>query len=422
MDFVKKYETRQKAKIYVVALLLVCALFVFTACNTQAVVNDDGTVTEPTNIIAKFLNILNENIGNLGWTVVVFTIILKTALSPLDFWQKNVMRKNAKAMERMKPKLEKLQKQYGNNKEMMQQKQMQLYKEEKYSMLGACLPTILTLVIFVLVFSGFNKMVNFQNANEYAQLANVYEQAVADDYTNAYNAKLTELGNAAFDAAKDNGANDSYAEEQRQAALTNADNIAKAVEAGLIAKQSDAVVAKGQQAVVDVYEPNSWLWVHNVFISDAWKESVPTYETFAGSGLGKLNVGGVLKEDYERVMGGLLGTGGWGKNGKWNGLLILPILSVVLSFVTQKLTQSQNVQPPVDPNNPSANAMGANMKVMQYTMPIIFGVFALLYSASFTIYIFTSSLYSVIFQVAFNLIAKVLDKKEEDDRMSSTFK
>ena len=41
---------------------------------------------ELTNFIGKFIYIMYNAIGNFGWTVVVFTIILKVILSPLDFW------------------------------------------------------------------------------------------------------------------------------------------------------------------------------------------------------------------------------------------------------------------------------------------------------------------------------------------------
>jgi YidC/Oxa1 family membrane protein insertase len=414
---------RKKLKIYAVALLIILSLFVFAACNNQAQVNADGTVTEPDNPIAKFLDILNKSIGNFGWTVVVFTVILKTALLPLDFWQKNVMRKNAKAMERMKPKLEKLQKQYGHNREEFSRRQLLLYKEEKYSMLGACLPTILTMAIFILIFTGFNKMVNFQNANRYAELKTVYDAEVKPEYDAAYQAKLDEIGDTAYNAAKDAGATDEYAEGMRQEAIAASDNIIIAQQAGRAAADKPEVVARGQAAVAAAYEPEGWLWIKNVFIADAWNESIPKYETFSGTGMGKLGVQGVVREDYEKVMGGLIGTSGWAKNGKWNGWLLLPLLSIALSFLTQKLTQGQQPEMPVDPANPAAGgAMNANMKMMQYLMPVIFGVFAVLYSSAFTIYLFTSSLYSVLFQLVYNAVAKVLDKKEEERRLATTFK
>ena len=98
------------------------------------------------------IDALNKGIGNYGVAVICFTLILKLAMSPFDVWQKVVMTKNNRAMERMKPQLEKLQQQYAGNKELYSQKQMELYRKEKYSMLGSCLPSIISLVIFFMVF------------------------------------------------------------------------------------------------------------------------------------------------------------------------------------------------------------------------------------------------------------------------------
>ena len=54
------------------------------------------------NVIAKLLDLLYQNIGNFGWTVVVFTILLKLILSPLDVWQRLSSRKQQKKMEALK--------------------------------------------------------------------------------------------------------------------------------------------------------------------------------------------------------------------------------------------------------------------------------------------------------------------------------
>ena len=51
------------------------------------------------NVIAKLLDLLYQNIGNFGWTVVVFTILLKLILSPLDVWQRLSSRKQQKKMD-----------------------------------------------------------------------------------------------------------------------------------------------------------------------------------------------------------------------------------------------------------------------------------------------------------------------------------
>ena len=50
---------------------------------------------------------------------------------------------------------------------------------------------------------------------------------------------------------------------------------------------------------------------------------------------------------------------------------------------------------------------------MQYVMPLMIGVFAIFYSGAFALYMFTSSLCAILFQLTFNLIAKIVDKKRD---------
>ena len=52
---------------------------------------------EMTNLIGKFLLVLYNAIGDFGWTVVVFTLLLKTVVLPLDIWQKFYMSKKHQA-------------------------------------------------------------------------------------------------------------------------------------------------------------------------------------------------------------------------------------------------------------------------------------------------------------------------------------
>ena len=88
--------------------------------------------------------------------VVLFTVLLKLITLPFDFLSRFSMRKNNIKMEAMRPELEKLQRQYADNKDLYNQKMMALYKKNGYSMFGACLPTIFTIVIFFIAIAGFN--------------------------------------------------------------------------------------------------------------------------------------------------------------------------------------------------------------------------------------------------------------------------
>ena len=104
------------------------------------------------NVISWFIGL----VADVGVGIMLFTLALKLITLPLDIISRASMKKNALKMEMMRDDLEKLQKQYANNKQLYQQKMMALYKKNGYSAFSACLPTIVTLVFFFIVIGAFN--------------------------------------------------------------------------------------------------------------------------------------------------------------------------------------------------------------------------------------------------------------------------
>ena len=103
------FEKRRKLQIYLLATLILVCCVMLVACNGDIYTDVQGNISEPSHFMAKLMLKINEGIGggtaSFGWTVIVFTIVLRLILSPLDIWQKVIARKNSKAMERMKPQL-----------------------------------------------------------------------------------------------------------------------------------------------------------------------------------------------------------------------------------------------------------------------------------------------------------------------------
>ena len=401
------YPQRRKIQTYLIAAMLAILCLILVACNSDNSYSVAGeTVSEPTHFMAKFMIVINNALGggaaSFGWTVVLFTVILRLILSPFDIWQKLIARKNSKAMERMKPQLEVIQSRYADDKQRLQQEQMALYKKEKYSTMGMCLPTIITFVVFFVVFAGFRQMVGYQFAKDYKECVNTYNASISEQIEqNKDAAFIVDNGDGKFDI----------------------DDVAKTEEGAAFYKQAKE---KAQQAVYDVYYSSdqvkirSWLWIKNIFVSDNWAEAVPDFATVTGQkGMATSKLTGITIDEYNDVMGKLLGTGGYGKNGKWNGLLILPVLSIALSLLSTKLLSNANGQPPAPAATgkgeeaDKAKAQQQSMKMMQYVMPLMIGVFAIFYSGAFALYMFTSSLCAILFQLTFNLIAKIVDKKRD---------
>lgn len=102
------------------------------------------------------LNSIYQVVHSYGWTVVLFTLLFKLVLTPLDFKSRKSMRR----MEKINPQLEALKKKYGNDKEKLAKKQQELYSKEGVSALGGCLPMLLTLPIFFIMFAAMRNMAN----------------------------------------------------------------------------------------------------------------------------------------------------------------------------------------------------------------------------------------------------------------------
>lgn len=317
-------------------------------------------------------------VGAFSVTVIMFTLFLKIIVSPFDIWQKQLGRKNAKKMEIMKPQLDKITKQCGANKELLMQKQRALYKQHKYSTFGACLPMIITLVIFFIVFGGFNSAVRLHNTTVYENLEKIYDT----EYYGVING---------YD----------------ESTLTDEEKIAVRTEA----------IAKAEEAVLANYKNESFFLTKNIFVSDNWKKPIPSAADFTGSGMGGSGIN-VDANKYQIVMRPLMEK----YNDSWNGYLILPILVLLLNLVSMKLNKPPEQPAVAGQSEEQKKAQQTQMKVMQYIMPIMMLVFALFYSSAFTLYMFINSLLTTLLNLGFNIITKRIDAREKDRILSTTVK
>ena len=78
-------------------------------------------------------------IGNMGWSIIVLTLIIKAALFPLAYKSYVSMSK----MKKLQPEMEKIKERVGDDKQKLQQEMMALYKKEKANPAAGCLPILL---------------------------------------------------------------------------------------------------------------------------------------------------------------------------------------------------------------------------------------------------------------------------------------
>jgi len=87
---------------------------------------------------------IHNYIGNWGWAIILFTLLVKLVLFPLSY-------KGLMSMQKMKdlaPKMKELKEKYGKDPAKMNQQMMALYKKHGANPLGGCLPMLLQVPIF----------------------------------------------------------------------------------------------------------------------------------------------------------------------------------------------------------------------------------------------------------------------------------
>ncbi len=98
----------------------------------------------------EILKVLASFVGSYGLAIVVLTLIVRAALWPLNTSQQRSMR----MMQTLQPKLKAIQDRYQSNPQVMQQKMMEFYKEHNFNPMGGCLPLLIQMPIFILLYSA----------------------------------------------------------------------------------------------------------------------------------------------------------------------------------------------------------------------------------------------------------------------------
>ncbi len=457
--------------------------------------------------LGKIIQSLIEGCQSIGLGIIVFTLILKFITLPFDIFSRVSTKKSSVMMEKMRPELERLQRQYANNQELYQRKMQDLYKKNGYSPFSACLPTLLNLIVFIVVIGQFSTYSNYANFDIFCSMSVAYEQAVTDfNATNedgleyilkvnktgengeitedrllnlvalynspnhgktlqsfnleliendGYNAKLkisdepSQLQLASLygelEKGKD-GAFSSFVNEGIQNVIVRSGeegsfSYSFATDNQTVVDQfmasagdllfeyygdkfiNEEIKEAGRQAAAEQFRTYdvSFLWVKNIWSQDIpWEH--PVKDTFASYNFVKKSgcfstcaaqcngedntVSSVTEGQYKELTAALEK-----EKSEPNGYLILVVLSIgimlVQQLIMQKQQKTQTQLGSVDGENGTA---AQSQKMMTWMMPIMFGFFSFMYTASFSIYIIISSLFSLAANFIINFL---VDKRFE---------
>lgn len=99
-------------------------------------------------------------VGNWGWSIILFTILLKLAFYKLS----ETSYRSMANMRKMTPRIQALKDRYGDDKKRMQQAMMELYKTQKINPLGGCLPMLVQMPFFIALYWVLMESVELRHA------------------------------------------------------------------------------------------------------------------------------------------------------------------------------------------------------------------------------------------------------------------
>ena len=291
-------------------------------------------------------------IVNYGWTIILFTVILKLVLTPLDIGQRVASQKQSRVMALMQPEMAVLQAKYGNDKEKLNQEQAKLYKKYNVNVGGMCFTLALTMILtLVITFTLYGSLKGFGEEklySNYKELDATYVQAQLDTTLSE-----DEIVNIVIEK---------YEEQSKQ---------------------------------------NSWLWVKNVWKSDTTTSQFVDFEDYAKH----YKITGAEKEQaedrYEIITKAINN-----KTGESNGYYILIILAVLVSFLTQFLSAKLMA--------PKGQKLNMTNKIMMAIVPITMVILVTTSNVVYTLYVIINSLMSAIISTIISLIMKKKNKGDEN--------
>lgn len=112
-------------------------------------------------LFVSFLTQLYGVIGDLGLTIIIFTLIMRFVLLPLTL----PSIKAQKRMQDLKPELDKLKKKHGADKKALQMAQLELYKKYNINPLAGCIPQVVQLVVLILLYQALYAFIGQDTIN-----------------------------------------------------------------------------------------------------------------------------------------------------------------------------------------------------------------------------------------------------------------
>ena len=317
-------------------------------------------------LLLTLIKALQTLINNYAVTIIVFTILIKLVVMPLNLKS----RRSTMRMASVQPQMQALQEKYKNDQEKLNQKLQELYRKEGVSPMGGCLPMIISMFI---LFAMFYALRTFANEQLVTQFLTFYHNPTIDPST------LTDSFFWIRNLWMPDSPFATYMPDVQSLQLVDFDVwnsvSANLVASGVIPEALNFADRNAMMAyITDVVTP--------FIASDAYAPYVAPV-----AGLGNLNILGIIKFTIYKF---------------GNGWFILPIVSVLTQILMQNMTMAQTM---------AANPQAGSSKTMLYMMTFMSLYFCAIYNSAFALYWVISNVYALVEHVAFDKYFKAQDRK-----------
>ncbi len=330
--------------------------------------------------LISILNGIQNIVQNHGWSIIVFTILIRLVLMPLDIKSRKGMRK----MQKLQPEINRLTEKYKNDKQKLQIKQSELFKKEHYNPLSGCLPMLIQWPILIAMFAAMRAIANEQIVGQaftyLSGQAPVQDSwlwikslwmtdspftSIAPDF-NAFSMVTRDVWQKVYESLS----------PEMLAQITA--NIPSYVE-GMIDFSTDQTMRTTVETLVNAMA------------------QMPLYQVAHEAVPGWQNINLLLTSITLYV--------------NYNGLLILPVLAGVSQILMTKTMPQAAPQAPAQNGQPN---MGGMSNFMKYFFPLMSVFFCLTSNAGFALYWVTSN---VIAGVQSVLITRYFDNKDKKESL-----
>lgn len=359
-------------------------------------------------------------IGKISICIIVFTIIVKLVMLPINIKQQKTMKLNSVIM----PEIQAIQKKYANKKDndsmMKQQAELNaVYQKYGTSPTGGCLPMLIQFPILLALYAVMACLPNYIN-----EIQDMYNNGVVSyvigtdesgklDYHTIHELKdLAGLNDVLLDESGDEnldklvtayfGQKGNYEDEEIKDAVYNSftsaySNVFGKQDAWAIVEASFDEAIENAQDLKAVSEAD-WKKVEDKdlaeyadYTEEDWDALISSYETI----LDKLDDNHKdIQVSYSFFTIDL-------SKSPANGVkiaIIIPILSALAQLLNMKISMSSQQ----NTGNGTADSMMSSMKVMSYSMCVVSAIFCYTFPAGLGLYWVISSAVQVVIQMILN--------------------